>query len=132
LKINHIGIVVRNIEESLDYYKTCFGFITDDKIIEDKNQKVRIAFIRQATGNFSFELLEPLTKDSPVMNALRKGGGLNHICYEVSDINSSIQLLRENGCKLISGPTPAIAFGNSNIAFLYTRHKEIIELVEKS
>jgi len=65
------------------------------------------------------------------MGALRKGGGLNHICYEVRDIKHTIQLLRDKGSRLISGPTPAVAFCNKNIAFLYTKQHEIIELVEE-
>lgn len=131
MKVNHIGIVVKNIEKSIEYYKTYFGFKPVDTIYVDPIQKVRIAFVRPSNQNLKFELLEPLTEDSPIMNALKKGGGLNHICFEVQDIKHTIQLLRDKGSKLISGPTPAVAFGNKNIAFLYTKQREIIELVEK-
>jgi len=130
LKINHIGIVVKNIEESIRYYETCFEFDFDGAIYEDAIQKVRIAFVNLPNQNLKFELLEPLTEDSPVMNALRKGGGLNHICYEVQNIKQAIQSLLDSGNRLISGPTPAIAFQNRNIAFIYTKQREIVELLQ--
>ena len=66
------------------------------------------------------------------MNALRQGGGLNHICYEIQDIEDTIRFLCDEGSKLISGPTPAIAFENKKVAFLYTKQREIIELLEIS
>lgn len=130
MEINHIGIVVRDIEESIRYYETCFDFFFDGAIYEDAIQKVKVTFIKIPGQNLKFELLEPLTEDSPIMNALRKGGGLNHICYEVQNIKQAIQSLLDNGNRLISGPTPAIAFQNRNIAFIYTKQREIIELLE--
>ena len=117
--------------KSIKYYKKFFGFELIDTIYEDLIQKVRIAFIKQPNQDLKFELIQPLTEDSPVMNALRKGGGLNHVCYEVSDIEHTIRLFRNNGSKLISGPSSAVAFGNKKIAFLYTKHREVIELVEE-
>lgn len=121
---------MRSIEESIRYYKTCFEFDFDGAIYEDTIQKVRIAFVNPPNQDLKFELLEPLTEDSPVMTALRKGGGLNHICYEVQNIKQVILSLLEMGNRLISGPTPAIAFQNRNIAFIYTKQREIVELLE--
>jgi len=131
LKVDHIAIVVKDIEESIEYYRTYFGFEPVGLIYDDPIQKTRIAFVEPPNQSLKFELLEPLTEDSPVMNALRKGGGLNHICYEVQDIKHTLQTLLDKGSRLISGPTPAIVFGNKNVAFLYTKQREIIELLEE-
>ena len=130
MKINHIGVVVKNIEKSVEYYRAYFEFEQVSTIYDDFNQKVRIAFVKPPNQDFKLELIEPLTEDSPVMNALIRGGGLNHVCYEVQDINHAICLLRDKGSKLISGPTPAVAFRNKSIAFLYTKQGDIIELLE--
>ena len=130
MEVNHIAIVVKDIEESIEYYRTYFGFEPVSTIYDDPTQKTRIAFVKPPDQNLKFELLEPTAEDSPVMNALKKGGGLNHICYEVQDIKHTLQTLLDKGSRLISGPTPAVAFGNKNIAFLYTKQREIIELLE--
>lgn len=122
--------MVKNVEESIRYYKICFGFSSDGVIYEDPIQKVRISFVKLSDQDLRLELLEPMSGDSPVMNALRKGGGLNHVCYEVQNIGQAIQFLLEKGSRLISGPTPAIAFQNRSIAFIYTKQGEVVELLE--
>ena len=131
MKINHIGIVVNDIEKSIDYYKTFFGYKQVDDIHFDPIQKVKVVFMTSPDQGYKFELIEPVGDDSPVQNALKKGGGLNHICYEVKDIKKTLQNLQDKGGRVISGPTLGVAFGNKNIAFFYTKQREIIELVEK-
>ncbi len=130
MKINHIGIVVKSIEKSIRYYEEYFAYRLVGSICVDPIQKVRIAFLNPLGQRFNFELLEPTTDDSPIMNALRRGGGLNHVCYEVTNIKQAISVLQKKGSKLISGPDPAVAFNGKNVAFLYTSGNDIIELVE--
>lgn len=131
MKVNHIGIVVKDIEKSIKYYREYFFFKLVSPIFVDPIQKVRIAFLRSPEQKFNFELLEPTCDDSPVMNALKKGGGLNHICYEVENITKAISDLKGKGSKIISGPEPATAFKGRSVAFLFTKGNEIIEIVEK-
>ena len=130
MKVNHIGIVVKNLEKSIKYYEEYFSLRLINPISVDPIQKVRVAFLRQPDQRFSFELLEPTGDDSPVMNALKKGGGLNHICYEVENISKAIYDLQKKGSKLISGPDPAVAFDGRYVAFLFTKGNEVIEIVE--
>ena len=130
MKIEHIGIVVDKIETALEYYNLNFGYISEGQIYTDKNQDVKIAFMSAPFNNLRIELISPISDESPISNFLAKGGGLNHICYEVLDIRKAISTFVSNGSKLISGPTPAVAFQGHEIAFLFTRGREIIELVE--
>ena len=130
MKINHIGIVVKNIENSIKYYENYFSYKLVDPICIDPIQKVRVAFLSVTNQNFNFELLEPTRDDSPIMNALRKGGGLNHVCYEVPNIEEAIIDLKKKGGKLISGPVPGVVFYGNNVVFMFTEGDEIIELVE--
>lgn len=131
MKVNHIGIVVKDLEKSIKYYEEYFAFRLVSPICVDPIQKVRVAFLRQPDQIFSFELLEPTGDYSPVMNALKKGGGLNHVCYEVENITKAISYLRRIGSKLISGPDPAVAFEGKCVAFLFTKGNEVIEIVER-
>ena len=71
MKINHIGIVVKKIENSIRYYEKYFSYKLVDPICIDPIQKVRVAFLNVTGQNFNFELLEPTSDDSPIMNALR-------------------------------------------------------------
>lgn len=122
---------MKDLEKSIKYYKEYFTYRLVSPICVDSIQKVRIAFLRTPEQEFNFELLEPTCDDSPVMNALKKGGGLNHICYEVENITKTISDLKGKGSKLISGPDPASAFEGRFVAFLFTKGNEIIEIVEK-
>jgi methylmalonyl-CoA/ethylmalonyl-CoA epimerase len=130
MKINHIGIVVKNIENSIKYYENYFSYKLVVPVCIDPIQKVRVAMLNPTDQNFNFELLEPITDDSPITSALRKGGGLNHVCYEVLNIEEAIVDLKKKGSKLISGPVPGVVFNEKNVVFMYTEMHEIIELVE--
>jgi len=130
MNINHIGIVVKNINESSEYYQIFFQYSVSSEIFFDPIQKVIIQFLHSKNNKATIELIEPADDDSPVANTLGKGGGLNHLCYEVGDIEKTITEFKSKGCRLISGPVPAVAFNNKRVAFLYTRQRELIEFVE--
>jgi methylmalonyl-CoA/ethylmalonyl-CoA epimerase len=76
------------------------------------------------------ELLEPTGVDSPVYNFLQKGGGFNHICYEVDNMDEAISKFARVGHRQISKPEPAVAFDNRKVTFFYTNENEIVELLE--
>jgi catechol 2,3-dioxygenase-like lactoylglutathione lyase family enzyme len=73
---------------------------------------VRVAFFSPAdTRNRVFELVEPDNEVSPVSNFLKKRVGLHHVCYEIDDLELGLQEARSVGLVIVSGPTPAVAFG---------------------
>ena len=79
--VDHIGIAVKSIDESIDYYIHTLGL----KLIgieEVESQKVRVAFID--AGNIKLELLEPIGEDGPIAKFLEKSGeGVHHIAFGV-------------------------------------------------
>ena len=75
------------------------------------------------------ELLAPAGEDSPVDSALKKGGGPNHMCFEVQDINEALQAAREQGCRVICEPVEAAAMDKRQIAFVFTPDEQIVEFV---
>ncbi len=129
MKFHHIGVVVKNIKEAFENYKKYLGFDKITEIYTDEVQQVRVAFL-EIGDNVMIELIEPLGEDSPIMNFLKKGGGLNHICYQVEDIEKEVETLREKGALIVCKPVPARAYEGNKIAFLYTPDKNLIELVE--
>jgi methylmalonyl-CoA/ethylmalonyl-CoA epimerase len=130
MRINHLGIAVKNIETSVIMYKESLGWKKLTDLLYDPVQKVNILFMGDRHGG-KFELLEPVGNDSPISKMLDRRVGLYHICYEVQDINLKIKELTNTGFLLISGPVKAVAFDNKLIAFLINSDNLIIELLEQ-
>lgn len=127
--IDHIGIVVESIDEAAAYYTTHFGLRASGDRVVDTLQDVELLFLEDAAGS-RLELIRPLSPDSPAARALKHGGGLNHICYRVSDLESSLRALEAADAKVVRPPLPAAAFDGRRVVFLYTRRRELVELVE--
>jgi methylmalonyl-CoA epimerase len=136
-KIDHIGIVVHNIEKALQVYEGALGLRLTD-VEEVPEQAVRVAFL--PVGESKLELLEPLTADTStelstgggVAKFLEKRGeGLHHICFEVDDIEATLQDLAVQGIRLIDEQPRQGAHGR--VAFLHPKsaHGVLIELIEK-
>lgn len=128
-KLHHIGIVTHDIQDTA---RSIFNNLLDLQEVtlpfDDKFQKVRVLFVRVADTVF-VELIEPAVENSPVAGALKRGGGLHHIAFEVDDVEDSLKRIETKGGRIISHPT--IGFEGRRIAFVYPRHVPgiLIELV---
>jgi len=129
LKLHHIGIVVNSLVNHAAIYREFLGMTPDSPIFEDPIQRVRVQFLKDSEGQL-LELLEPTAADSPVMRALAKGGGLNHLCYEVANIEDEVRTAVERGAIQIGEIVPAVALGGRRIAFLFLPRANLVEFVE--
>lgn len=99
-KINHVAIVVRDIEESLKFWEEQLG-LKLDHIEVVPTQHSRVAFI--PVGDSEVELVQPTSSDSGLAAYLEKRGeGMHHICFEVDDIDAKLVELKEKGVRLIN------------------------------
>ena len=100
IKINHVAIVVQDIDAALKFWKQTFGLQLDH--VEDvPSQKSKVAFL--PLGESEIELVQPTTSDSGLANFLEKRGeGMHHICIEVSDIDATLAELKSKGVRLIN------------------------------
>jgi methylmalonyl-CoA/ethylmalonyl-CoA epimerase len=117
--IEHIGIAVKSIEESLKYYEGVLGLkCYNIETVED--QKVKTAFLK--VGEVKLELLEPTSDDSPVAKHIEKRGeGIHHIAYCVeSGVTEALEELESKGVRLIDSKPRGGAEG-LNIAFLHPK-----------
>lgn len=130
LRLHHIGFVVAEIEASLRGFIQSLGASWDGHIFEDPHQNVKVAFLATRPGDALIELVEPAGESSPVMQFLKKGGGMHHVCYEVDSLTQSLQELRARGALLVKRPKPAVAFGGRQIAWILTAEKLLVELLE--
>lgn len=117
-KINHIGVAVTSIDESLPYYRDQLQMNYEgSEVVEE--QKVKVAFLQ--IGESRIELLEPTGEDSPIAGFLRKNGpGMHHIAYEVDDIEAALKRMEHDGVRLID-KAPRNGAHGARIAFIHPK-----------
>ena len=128
-RIDHIGIVVEDIEGALPFWRDKLG-LPLEHIETVESQGVRIAFL--PVGDSEVELLQPLAKDSGVARFLRKRGpGMHHLCFEVEDVEGKLRRLQQEGVELIH-EQPEVMPDGRKMAFLHPRsaHGVLVELYE--
>ena len=115
-RINHIAIIVDDIDEALGFWRDSLGLILSH--VEDvPDQESIVAFL--LAGNSEIELVKPTTQESGVARFLQKHGpGVHHICLEVDDITNSLESLKLSGVQLIN-ESPIIGTGGKKIAFIH-------------
>lgn len=127
-KINHVGIVVKDIDESLKFWETALG-LKLHHLEEVPSQQTKIAFI--PVGESEIELVQPTTEDSGMAAYLEKRGeGMHHLCIEVDDIEAKMQELKAAGVRLIND-TPQVLPGRK-MAFIHPKAASgvLLELYE--
>jgi methylmalonyl-CoA/ethylmalonyl-CoA epimerase len=126
-----VGFVVAAIQESIQGFVRSLAAQWDEKIFHDPLQKVRVTFLQtQNPSDAQVELVEPAAEDSPILSFLQKGGGLHHLCYEVTNLDSELDEMRSRGLVVVRKPLPAVAFENRRIAWLSTKQKLLLEFLE--
>ena len=117
-KIDHIGIAVKNLDSQIKYYNDLLG-LKCSRIEDIPDQKVRVAFF--PVGEVNIELLQPLSPDSPVAKFIaKKGEGIHHIAYRISDLEGQLTRLEEKEIQLID-KEPRTGADGSKVAFLHPK-----------
>jgi methylmalonyl-CoA/ethylmalonyl-CoA epimerase len=131
MKIDHLGIAVSSLSDAVAFYRDALGLeLSGTETVGD--QGVRVALL--PVGECRIELLEPVSRETPLGRFLAKRGeGLHHICYEVDDLHSKLDELRQRGARLLEGYPRRGAEGKL-VAFLHpaSAHGVLVELVEKA
>ncbi len=128
-KIDHIGIAVNSIKDTVKLYSDVFGLKVEN-IETVEEQKVKIAML--PLGESKIELLESTDSEGQIAKYIEKRGeGLHHLALEVKNIQGMLKTLKENGFPLID-KEPRVGAGGTRIAFLHPKGaKVLIELVER-
>lgn len=117
-KIEHLGIAVKNIEESAKLYEALLGRPSyKTEVVESEGVKTMFFQI----GESKIELLEASNENSPIAKYIdKKGEGIHHIAYDVKDIYAEIDRLKSEGFEMIH-ETPKNGADNKIIAFLHPK-----------
>jgi methylmalonyl-CoA/ethylmalonyl-CoA epimerase len=129
MKIDHIGIATRSIEEGLALWQDALG-LKPDLTEEVTEQGVRVCML--PVGDTHIELLEPLGPETSVGKFLAKRGpGMHHVAIEVKDIRGSLEELKNRGARLVD-ETPRIGAGGCLVAFVHpsSTNGVLLELVQ--
>ncbi len=129
-KIEHLGIAVKNLEASNKLFSKLFGK-QPYKMERVESEHVSTSFFE--IGDSKIELLEATNVNSPIAKFIeKKGEGIHHIAFEVSDIYSEMKRLKEEGFKLLS-EQPKRGADNKLICFLHPKdiNGVLIELCQE-
>lgn len=131
-KLLHVGVAVPALDPATESLTALFGYKVVSGPFDDPIQKVSVNFLTTSPQDTTeIELIAPLTEDSPIKAMLAKGGGgAYHLCFETNNMELALTHATSNGCILVSGPVPAVAFQNRRIAWIYTKARQLFELVE--
>lgn len=127
-KINHVAIVVSDIDESLRFWRDALG-LTLHHIEDVPSQKAMVAFL--PTGESEVELVKPTADDTGAAKFLReRGPGMHHLCFEVDDLEGMMARLSEQGVRLIND-TPIVLEGR-RLIFIHPKSANgvLVELYE--
>ncbi len=130
-RIDHVGVAVEEIDASLALYRDLFELaVAHREIVREQGVEAVLLDV----GENHVELLAPLGPDTPVGKFLaKKGPGLHHVAYQVSDIDSTLATLKQAGTQLID-EQPRAGIRSSRVAFLHPRATGgvLTELVQPS
>ena len=130
MKIDHLGIAVKSLDERLAFWRDGLGLAVSG-VEEIASERVKVAFLE--VGQSRIELLEPTDPDSVVARFMaRRGEGLHHVCIAVPDLAVALARLKAQGARLID-EVPRVGAGGSRVAFVHPEAAGgvLIELKEK-
>jgi methylmalonyl-CoA epimerase len=115
-RIDHIGVAVEDIDASLALYEQHYRMeLVHREVVEEQGVEAVLLDV----GENHVELLRPLGPDTPVGKFLaKKGPGMHHVAYQVTDIEAALQQLKAAGLRLID-ETPRTGIRNSRVAFVH-------------
>jgi len=129
MKLEHLGIAVKDLEKSNELFKTLLG-VGHYKIEEVASENVKTSFFQ--TGDSKIELLEASSPNSAISKFIEKRGeGIHHVAFEVEDIYSEMERLAAEGFRLLN-EKPKRGADNKLVCFIHpkTANGVLVELCQ--
>jgi methylmalonyl-CoA/ethylmalonyl-CoA epimerase len=129
MTLDHVAIAVRSVEQAADRLCALVGYVRKTSPVTNTEHRVNVLFLSRP-GSLDIKLIEPSDDQSPLMDFVRKGGGLHHLCFKVPEVNQAVAEMQQNGVRILSPPTPGEAFDDHLIAFCYLGFGVNAELID--
>ena len=115
-RVDHIGVAVEDLDAAIALHEEAYGMaVAHREVVEEQGVEAVLLDV----GENHVELLRPLDGESPVGRFLSKRGpGLHHVAYQVTDVQATLDSLRDRGLQLID-ETPRTGIRGSRVAFLH-------------
>ena len=128
MKLHHVGLVTKNIQECSALYEA-LGY-SRSTLVYDPIQMASIALMHRS-GETMIELIAPEHSQSPAHKWLKRiKAGTYHLCYETGSLPQAIGLMHGLGFVTVMDPVPAVAFEDRQVAFLWSALTGLVEIVE--
>ena len=128
-RIHHLGMAVEDLDEAVSTYERLFGARVETRGRMEE-QGVEAVYLRIGDGRI--ELVSPLGADTPVGRFLAKRGpGMHHVAFQVSDVRKASQALSEEGVEIID-PEPRPGLGGHEVSFVHpdSLHGVLAEVID--
>jgi len=130
--LHHVGIAHASIDAVVTSYETSLNLRVVSGPFVDPLQGARVIFLSRQNGEeAAIELVEPTGAASPLARFVNRGGGMHHVCFVTQDLDGELARVRALGALVVQPPVPAIAFQSRRIAWIYTRDRLLVELLEE-
>lgn len=129
-QIDHIGIAVKNLKETMKIYRDLLGL---ELIGKETIEEQKITLAKFLVGKVKIELVQSTHPESAIGKFIEKRGeGIHHIAFRVDNIHKSLKELNAKGVNLID-KEPRIGAGGAKIAFIHPKDMNgvLIELLEE-
>ena len=115
-RVDHIGVAVEDLDAAIALHEEAYGMaVAHREVVEEQGVEAVLLDV----GENHVELLRPLNQETPVGRFLSKRGpGLHHVAYQVTDVQATLDTLRDRGLRLID-QTPRNGIRGSRVAFLH-------------
>jgi methylmalonyl-CoA/ethylmalonyl-CoA epimerase len=123
MTIHHIGIACADIEQAVAEFRTLHNITGPVEIVYDDQQNASLAFIQLENSAVEF------VSGTPVKTVVEKGMSYYHVCYEVEDLERTLESYLQQGAVIASPPKPAVLFKGRRVAFVQTFYG-LVELLE--
>jgi methylmalonyl-CoA/ethylmalonyl-CoA epimerase len=127
-EFHHVGLACRDLERERDAFAD-LGYVSSGERFTDARQGV-VGLFLEGLGP-RIELLTPLGSSKVLDPWLSGRAKMYHLGYEVPDLAEALNAAAARGARQVSGPTPAVAFGERKICFVMLRNLFLVEFIEQ-
>lgn len=118
MQLDHVALAVRSIEAVRDRLCRITGYSVATDKVTNTRQQVNVQFLSKP-GSLDIKLIEPSGPDAPLVDFVKRGAGLHHLAFKVSDVGEACSDLAGRGARILVPPQPGEAFEDHLIAFVF-------------